>query len=442
MDKFIAIFKREYMERVRTRAFVITTLIVPFFISIIFLLPAYLASRAGSSAGLTNIAILDATGAGLGARVSALLTADTSRALTAKPPEVRVVTPAQLKDAEQSASQEVIGKQRTGFVVLTDNTIAGKSARYEGRNASSIADMDKLGDAVRQGVQMTRLEQEGVKADRIDQLTRLSVRLETQRLDENGRGEGEGRTAALVGFGIAFLLYMSIILHGQGVLRSVLEEKTTRVAEVVLSSVKPDTLLAGKVLGVGAVGLTQQVLWLALSAYLMQFFGPLLFKNAGAAAASGAGARGQALSAVFSHGMSISVFVAILGFFLVGFAFYATLFAAVGAMVNSEQEAQQAAQPVMILLVATILMVQAVLMNPTGTLGVVLSWIPFSLPIVMPMRMVMMPVPWYQVAASLGVGLLGCGVAVWLAARIYRVGMLMYGKRPSIPELVKWIRYA
>jgi ABC-2 type transport system permease protein len=441
MDKFIAIFKREYMERVRTRAFVITTLIVPFFITIIFLLPAYLASRAGSSVGLTNIAILDATGTGLGARVSALLTADTSRASTAKAPDVRVVTAAQLKDAEQSASQEVIANQRTGYIVLTDNTVAGKSAHYEGRNASTIADMDKLSDAVRQGVQMTRLTQEGVKADRIDQLTHLSVHLETQRLDEKGRGEGEGRTAALVGFGIAFLLYMSIILHGQGVLRSVLEEKTTRVAEVVLSSVKPDTLLAGKVLGVGAVGLTQQVLWLAISAYMMQFFGPLLFKNAGAAAA-GAGARGQALTAVFSGGMSISVFVAILGFFLVGFAFYATLFAAVGAMVNSEQEAQQAAQPVMILLVATILMVQAVLMNPTGTLGVVLSWIPFSLPIVMPMRMVMMPVPWYQVAASLGVGLLGCGVAVWLAARIYRVGMLMYGKRPSIPELVKWIRYA
>jgi len=441
MDKFIAIFKREYMERVRTRTFVITTLIVPFFISIIFLLPAYLASRAGSSAGLTNIAILDATGVGLGARVSALLTADTTRATTAKAPDVRVVTAAQLKDAEQNASREVIANQRTGFIVLTDSTVAGRTARYAGRNASSIADMDKLGDAVRQGVQMTRLEQEGVKADRIDQLTHLSVRLQTQRLDENGRGEGEGRTAALVGFGIAFLLYMSIILHGQGVLRSVLEEKTTRVAEVVLSSVKPDTLLAGKVLGVGAVGLTQQVLWLGISAYLMQFFGPLLFKNAGGAAA-GAGARGQALTAVFSGGMSISVFVAILGFFLVGFAFYATLFAAVGAMVNSEQEAQQAAQPVMILLVATILMVQAVLMNPTGTLGVVLSWIPFSLPIVMPMRMVMMPVPWYQVLASLGVGLLGCGVSVWLAARIYRVGMLMYGKRPSIPELVKWIRYA
>ena len=441
MAKFLAIFKREYMERVRTRTFIITTLLVPLLITVIFLLPAYLASRAGSSVGLTDIAILDATTVSLGDRVSELLTADTTRLKTAKRPQVRVVTAAELKDAEQRASQEVIANQRTGYLVLTDSTVAGKSANYAGRNASSIADMDKIGDAVRQGVQMTRLAQEGVKAERINQLTHLSVRLETQRLDEKGRGGGEGRTAALVGFGIAFLLYMSIILHGQNVLRGVLEEKTTRVAEVVLSSVKPDTLLAGKVLGVGAVGLTQQVLWVALSAYMMQFFGPFLFRNAGGAAAA-SGAREQAFSAVFSNGMSVPVFFAILGFFLVGFVFYATLFAAVGAMVNSEQEAQQAAQPVMILLVATILMVQAVLVNPTGTLGVVLSWIPFSSPIVMPMRMVMMPVPWYQAAGSLAVGLLGCGAAVWLAARIYRVGMLMYGKRPSIPELVKWIRYA
>jgi ABC-2 type transport system permease protein len=441
MAKFLAIFKREYMERVRTRAFLITTLLVPLLITTIFLLPAYLASRASSSADLTDIAILDASGAGLGERVKALLTADSARAHAAKQPQVRVVAPADLKTAEASATREVMAKGVTGYLVLTDSTLAGKTARYGGRNASTIADIDKISDAVRQAVQMKRLEQDGVKPERIDQLTHLSVHLDAQRIDDKGKGGGDGRTAVLVGFGIAFLLYMSIILHGQNVLRGVLEEKSTRVAEVVLSSVKPDTLLAGKVLGVGAVGLTQQVLWLGISAYLMQFFGPFLFRNAGGAAAAAA-ARDQSLSAVFNNGMSLGVFGAVLAFFLVGFIFYATLFAAVGAMVNSEQEAQQAAQPVMILLVATIILVQAVMMNPNGTLANVLSWLPFSSPIVMPMRMVMMPVPWYQVAGSLLVGLAGCAVAVWLAARIYRVGMLMYGKRPSIPELVKWIKYA
>ena len=442
MDKFLAIFKREYMERVRTRAFAITTIIIPFFITGIFLIPAYIASRQSASSGLTDIAIIDATGVGLGKRVSALLTADSARAHAPKQPQVRVTAPSEVNAAEDRATKEVMSNAIAGFLVLNDSTLAGKTARYGGRNASTIADMDKLGDAVRQGVQMARLEQEGVKPERIDQLTHLSVHLDAQRIDEKGKGGGEGRTAALVGFAIAFLLYMSIILHGQNVLRGVLEEKTTRVAEVVLSSVKPDTLLAGKVLGVGAVGLTQQVLWLGISTYLMQFFGPLLLRNAGADAARSAATQ-QGFSALFSGGgLSIGLFVAVLGFFLVGFVFYATLFAAVGAMVNSEQEAQQAAQPVMILLVATILMVQAVLMNPNGTLGLVLSWIPFSSPIVMPMRMVMMSVPWYQVVGSLVVALLGCAAAIWLAARIYRVGMLMYGKRPSLAELAKWIRYA
>src|SRR5690242_5796092 len=264
MDKLIAIFKREYMERVRTRAFVITTIIVPLFITAIFLLPAYLASRASASNNLTDIAILDASGAELGDRVKALLTADSARARAPKQPQVRVVAPADLSSAEQNATREVMSKAITGYLVLTDSTLAGKTARYAGRNASTIADIDKISDAVRQAVQMTRLQQEGVKPERIDQLTHLSVHLDAQRIDDKGKGGGEGRTAVLVGFAIAFLLYMSIILHGQNVLRGVLEEKSTRVAEVVLSSVKPDTLLGGKVLGVGVVGLTQDVLWLVI----------------------------------------------------------------------------------------------------------------------------------------------------------------------------------
>lgn len=441
MDKLIAVIKREYLERVRTRAFVISTLLVPVFISGVFLVPAYLASRAAASVNLTNVAIIDATGTGLGDRVSALLTADTvTHVGAAKPPTVRRVDPAQLAQAEQRALTEVMRSTRTGYLVLTDSTLAGQSARYSGRNASSIADMDKLAATVRQAVTMTRLQQEGVQPARIEQLSHLSVRLATERVDDKGRSSGEGRTAVLVGFGIAFLLYFSIILHGQAVLRGVLEEKTTRVAEVVLSSVKPDTLLAGKVLGLGAVGLTQQILWLAISAYVMQTVAPLIIRSGGQAAVASqqGGVSGLLSSGVLNPGL----FVAVLAFFLIGFVFYASLFAAVGAMVNSEQEAQQAAQPVMIMLVATIVLIQVVMLNPTGALAQTLAWLPFSSPIVMPMLMAMMPIPWYEVAGSFVVGVLGCAGTVWLAARIYRVGMLMYGKKPSFAELARWIRYA
>ena len=141
-------------------------------------------------------------------------------------------------------------------------------------------------------------------------------------------------------------------------------------------------------------------------------------------------------------GLTIGLFVVFVLYFLLGFVFYASLLAAAGAMVNTEQDAQQAAMPVLYLLIGSWLFVNSVIVNPTGTTAKVLSWLPFSSPVIMPMRYGLSPVPWTSVAGSLAVCLLGCLAAVWLAARIYRVGMLMYGKKPSLAEVAKWVRYA
>lgn len=244
----------------------------------------------------------------------------------------------------------------------------------------------------------------------------------------------------MLGFGIAFVLYLAIVLHGQNVLRSVLDEKTTRVAEVVISSVRPATLLAGKVLGVGAVGLTQQIVWVTLSAYLIQKLMPYVMRTAGAeAAAIASGGAGGFLLAL--TGVGWTTLALLLGFFLIGFVFYAALYAAIGAMVSSEQEAQQAAMPVMFLLIGTFLFVTQVMFQPEGTIARVLSWLPFSSPIIMPLRMTVIQPPAWEIAGSLAVGALSCVAVVWVAARIYRVGMLMYGKRPRLGELVRWVRY-
>jgi ABC-2 type transport system permease protein len=226
----------------------------------------------------------------------------------------------------------------------------------------------------------------------------------------------------------------------------VLEEKTSRVAEVVISSVKPESLLAGKVLGVGGVGLTQQAAWFAISAYLMNFLGPVILKAAtkgavATTATSGTGAANAALGASFG-GMALSIVAVSLLFFVIGFVFYASLYAAAGSMVNSEQEAQQAAIPVMMLLMSTWLMVNPVLINPNSKLAIVLTWLPWSSPIMVPLRMGLTTVSPVVIAGSALVAVLGCVVAVWLSARIYRVGMLMYGKKPSFAEVAKWIRYA
>lgn len=447
MDKFWVVAKREYIESVRSRWFIIITLLIPLLMTGAFLVPIYVASRTSASANVRNIAILDATGAGLGERVAANLMADSSLApkraaaggRSAGPtPQVRVVTRDRLAAAESLATAEVTKpKSLSGYLVLDDSVMSGTRFRYAGRNASSLSEVDRLRQAVRQALTVDRLQREGVRDATIAQINSMRLRPSAQRIDERGRG-ASGQAGFFLGIGIGILLLMSISIHGQAVLRSVLEEKTTRVAEVVISSVRPETLLAGKVAGAGAVGLTQQILWLGISTYLITMVAPILMGGRNLAVA--AGASPAADTGIVLGGISVALFVVVLLYFLLGFIFYASLLAAAGAMVNSEQDAQQAAMPVLFLLLGTWIFVNSVLMNPNGTIAVVLSWLPFSSPIVMPMRMGLASISWLTVAGSLAVCALGCVGAVWVAARVYRVGMLMYGKKPGFGELVRWIR--
>lgn len=440
MDKFWVVAKREYLERVRSRWFVIMTLFVPVLISASFLVPVWVTARSAAGSDTRNIVILDATGVGLGQRVADVLMRDTSlaHAGSSATPQVRIVSPAALAAAEDSATREVMRpKSIVGYLVLDDSTLSAKRALYAGRNASSIVETQKVQNAVQQAMTGVLLQREGVKPETIALVSNLSLKMPATRIDERGKG-GSGQAAVFLGIGIGILLLMSIVFHGQNVLRGVLEEKTTRVAEVVISSVKPELLLAGKVAGAGAVGLTQQALWIAITAYLMTNLAPLVLHNAGIPVPAG-GAGG--LAGNFG-GLTIGLFVVFVLYFLLGFVFYASLLAAAGAMVNTEQDAQQAAMPVLYLLIGSWLFVNSVVVNPTGTTAKVLSWLPFSSPVIMPMRYGLSSVPWTTVAGSLAVCALGCVLAVWLAARIYRVGMLMYGKKPSLAEVAKWVRYA
>jgi len=444
-NKIFIVAKREYLERVRSRWFLAVTLLIPFVLTAATLFPMYIASRSGASNAVRHITILDATGVGLGQRVAQSLMTDSSFATVpgdTVAPRVVAVTPAELPAREQAVAAEVrLANHIVGYLVLTDSTVAGKSARYAGRNASTIGDMDKLRSAVRQEVMMARLEREGVRKDVVNDIATNTLRLNSERLTERGRS-GSGTAGIFAGISVAILLFMSIVFHGQNVLRGVLEEKSTRVAEVVLSSIKPEALLAGKVIGVGGVGLTQQIAWFAIAAYLMNFLGPLVMRGAarGATAAASA-ASSNVVSSAFG-GISAPVLAVALAFFVIGFTFYAGLYAAAGSMVNSEQEAQQAAVPVIILLMSTWLLVNPVLVNPNNRLAVVLTWLPWSSPIIVPLRMGLTSLSPLTIAGSMVVAILGCVASVWLSARIYRVGMLMYGKKPSFAEVARWIRYA
>ena len=246
--------------------------------------------------------------------------------------------PDKLAEAESSATHAVMQKDVRGYLVLDSATLSAQTARYAGRNASSIGEVDVIEAAVRQALLQQRLEKEGLDPSKVDAITKLRVKMSTEKIDEKGRG-GSGTAAAIFGFAIAFLLYFSIVFYGQNILRGVLEEKMSRVAEVVLSSVSPDTLLAGKVLGVGAVGLTQQLAWVASTALLWKFRMGIMAK------------LGMPTMAISFPTVSAGTLGILITFFLLGYVFYASLFAAVGAMAGSNEEAQQAAQPVVLLLV-------------------------------------------------------------------------------------------
>jgi ABC-2 type transport system permease protein len=443
MDKLWVVIKREYLERVRSRWFIFTTIFGPVFFAGITILPGYMTVKGMKNAQVSSIRILDATGTGLGHRVADRLASRRDAmplaplrgrgALAAPetiPSVVEDVNPPQLAMAESSATKNVMNKVNPGYLVLDSATLTKYTARYSGRNASAVGEMEIIQEAIRQSLVASRLEGAGIKAERIDSLVRVKVNLAAARLDERGRGES-GIVGFIFGFIVAFMLYMMIMLYGQNVMRGVLEEKMTRVAEVIMASVKPDILLAGKILGVGAVGLTQQIVWFGSAAAFITY-GAVMAKAMGVP---------EMQNFTFPT-VSPLLYLSLILFFVLGYVLYSSMFAAVGAMVGSQEEVQQAAQPVVLLLIASVIFIQPIMLNPSSTLAVAMSVIPFTAPVIMPLRMTAIQVPPLELAGSL-VGLaLTCWAAIWASARIYRIGLLMTGKRPNLKELVRWIKYA
>ncbi len=424
MKKFWAIARREYTERIRSRWFFFATIAGPLFFGLIIIVPLVLTNQARASADVSHILVIDATGTDLGHRVASVLRlgpqGDTLRAV------VRVVDPRDLPAAEDSATREVMHHQRIGYLVLDSSALAGGEVFYAGRNASAIGDIDLLTQIVRRAILAQRLEREGLSPARSQQLTSLQTRVIADRITDRGRG-GSGLLSAIVAYTLGFMLYTMIVIYGNVILRGVVDEKSTRVAEVVVASAPPDTLLAGKVIGVSAVALTQVAAWAALSTVVYRLRDVVLARF------------GLESPAIPLPSIDLGTGIALALLLSLGFLAYAALFAAMGAMVSNQDDAQQAALPVTMVVICAVVLIPPVLVEPNGALARFASWFPFSAPILMPVRMTVVQVPWYEIAGTLCGVALGCIAAVWLAARIYRVGLLMYGKRPSVRELARWV---
>jgi ABC-2 type transport system permease protein len=245
-----------------------------------------------------------------------------------------------------------------------------------------------------------------------------------------GTGEGtSGIGAFLIAYILAVILYMVITLYGVAVMRSVVTEKTSRVMELMVAAVKPRALMAGKILGVGGAGLLQVTIWLGMGAVTLAYREEIL-------GTFGASAGGSALPE-----FALLEIVVVLAYFVVGFFFYSAMYAAVGAMVSSEQDTQQVQMPVTMVMVIGLLCLQVVSNAPRGSASVIMSNVPFWSPMLMPMRYILGGATLGEVAISMAILVVSTLVIVRIAAKIYRVGVLMYGKRPSLRELVRWLRY-
>jgi ABC-2 type transport system permease protein len=323
-------------------------------------------------------------------------------------------------------------KRLNGFLIVSDSLPTDGTAEYRASNLS-LQTIEELQRTLNRLVVKVRLEAKGVNPEVVDWAQRLRVTLDQKKIARGRTTTESAGESFILAYVMAILLFMAILLYGVNVMSSVLEEKTTRIIEVLVSSLRPFQLMLGKVLGAGTVSFFQFVIW-GVSARLLISLRVPIARALGADAAS---AQGMTLPHIpFA---TLAVFMA---FFLGGFLLYSSMFAAVGAMSSNEQEARQAQQPVTYLLMISYFSIIGLTNDPSSTFARTLSLVPFTSPIATPVRWTAGSMATGELAASLAILLLGIVGVTWVAARIYRVGILMTGKRPTIKELVRWVRTA
>ena len=426
MNKIWAVIKREYLEHVRTKTFIISTVLGPVFMLVITVLPVVLALSGGGEK--STLAVVDGSGqvqTEFAEALGAFKVKDGAPKYTIVP-----VSPAADPEAQKAElGKSVMGGTYTGYVYIPPDVLTGGAAEYASRQTSDFEAIETLNRALTGVVVGQRLKTEGLDPDKVAAYTR-PVQMDTVKISEKGRERDIGGSF-IVTFVLVLVLYMTMFMYGSMILRGVLEEKTNRVVEVVLSSLRPFQLMMGKILGIALVGITQYAIW-GVFGLAMARYGGRIIKGI----APAANIAGFAIASIPPY-----VFVYFFVFFILGYFLFATLYAAVGSTSNNEKEAQQMLMPVTMCLIIPILMMQYVMKSPNSSISVILSMIPFFAPILMLQRISIIMPPLAQVLGSIALLLLTTFGLIWLTAKIYRIGILMYGKKPSFGEIVKWIRY-
>jgi ABC-2 type transport system permease protein len=410
------IAKREYLERVRAKSFLIMTILIPLLMGGL----VYGAALANGRSGDLHIAVvtqdphfgLDLKSELENTKQSAVDSDDESSKQSVS--QVDIVSPP-TSDTRATLDDQLKNRKLDGYIWVTPASTPHSRPTFEwvSKSKADILTPSLLGSGIRTTLTREGLSNSGMPASEVDSLLRP--------VDLISKDKDGGFAAFASVYALFFLMYFVILFYGMNVARSIIEEKTSRIFEVLLSTIRPEEMMAGKVIGVGAVGLSQVAIWIVVG---------LLVTRLGLLAAG--------ISLAITP-VQVAFFVL---FFLLGYILYSSVAAALGAMTSSEQELQQLNMFLMLPLIACSVVILRVVRDSDGLVAKVFSFFPFCTPLIMYVRIAVHQPPAWQIALSI-LGLILTILAVlWFASRIYRVGILMYGKKPNLPEIIRWLKYS
>jgi ABC-2 type transport system permease protein len=414
MRNLLLVAKREYLEQIRGRAFRITTILVPALFGVLI----FVMVLAGKSASGAKHIVIASGDAGLAGEIrDQFLAHDESKS------QIEVQAPVTAAD-RAGLVDKVKAKAIDGFLLIDAPAGQNPTAVYESQSSGDFITNARLGSALNHALVRRRLAASGIQAGNVDALLK-DVDIETRTVNKQGKeAKSNAMSSFWKGYAMAILLSMTTMIYGMNVARSIIQEKTSRIFEVMLATAKPSDLLAGKLIGVGAVGLTQIAIWVIAAVVI----------GGSVAAPMLAGQMDMHFSWV--EGVTFPVY------FVLGYLLYASLFAGLAASCETEQELQMytplAALPIWLSFALIVLVVN----NPDSALSIAASLFPATAPIIMMLRIGSEIPPLWQFAASIGIMLLSIWAVLWVSSRLYRVGILMYGKRATLPELLRWLRYS
>jgi ABC-2 type transport system permease protein len=422
-DKILIILRREYLTRVRTKAFIISTILAPVFILALIGIPILLSFLETDRPN--RIGIQDETGV----LVTRFIEIDSTRYLSLADEPV------------DTLRAMVLDGRLDGFLVLNETHVSADSEiEFLSGGKGGLSLMSDIRNDIRNVIRDERLDRANV-SDTVKEIMADRPSVVSRKITETGDETTDTLGMFIVGYVMCFIIYGAMFGYGAIIMRSVIEEKTSRIIEVITSSARPFELLMGKVLGVGAVGLTQFSIWAVSSSAIMAGAGMFMARDM--STMSDAASAAAATDAPFAMPeIGLGLWVAFVFFFLMGYLIYSALFAAVGSAADNETDTQQLMLPITLPIIIPMMLIGPVSSDPNSTLAVVSSLIPFFTPMLMPLRIAMTDVPLWQLGSSI---VLMAGTftgLIWLSARIYRVGILMYGKKASFKEMAKWIRYS